>query len=246
MGRFNTDRLESKVNNIKTANEQFEKININDIIDCSDNHFPLTEIEELAYDIAERGLDDNLVVGRCNKEVAEHYGVKEGQYLLISGHRRKTAIMYANEHIDNFNMQEIMCKIKPFNSVANAKYQLNMANLQSRRLTSSDLMRAFTELKNLLPDLEKEGMKISGRTRDFIAKTLNISSAQVGKMENVYNNAVDEVKTEVEQGTLSINAANVIARLDDNEQKDIINNYSETDRYDEAKKGRGDKSEERS
>ena len=47
MGRFNTDRLESKVNNIKTANEQFEKININDIIDCSDNHFPLTEIEEL-------------------------------------------------------------------------------------------------------------------------------------------------------------------------------------------------------
>ena len=55
-------------------------------------------------------------------------------------------------------------------------------------------------------------------------------------MENVYNNAVDEVKTEVEQGTLSINAANVIARLDDNEQKDIINNYSETDRYDEAKK----------
>ena len=53
MGRFNTDRLESKVNNIKTANEQFEKININDIIDCSDNHFPLTEIEELAYDIAE-------------------------------------------------------------------------------------------------------------------------------------------------------------------------------------------------
>ena len=236
MGRFNTDRLESKVNNIKTANEQFEKININDIIDCSDNHFPLTEIEELAYDIAERGLDDNLVVGRCNKEVAEHYGVNEGQYLLISGHRRKTAIMYANEHIDNFNMQEIMCKIKPFNSVANAKYQLNMANLQSRRLTSSDLMRAFTELKNLLPDLEKEGMKISGRTRDFIAKTLNISSAQVGKMENVYNNAVDEVKTEVEQGTLSINAANVIARLDDNEQKDIINNYSETDRYDEAKK----------
>jgi ParB-like chromosome segregation protein Spo0J len=236
MGRFNTDRLESKVNNIKTANEQFEKININDIIDCSDNHFPLTEIEELAYDIAERGLDDNLVVGRCNKEVAEHYGVKEGQYLLISGHRRKTAIMYANEHIDKFNMQEIMCKIKPFNSVANAKYQLNMANLQSRRLTSSDLMRAFTELKNLLPDLEKEGMKISGRTRDFIAKTLNISSAQVGKMENVYNNAVDEVKTEVEQGTLSINAANVIARLDDNEQKDIINNYSETDRYDEAKK----------
>ena len=176
------------------------------------------------------------MVGRCNKEVAEHYGVKEGQYLLISGHRRKTAIMYANEHIDNFNMQEIMCKIKPFNSVANAKYQLNMANLQSRRLTSSDLMRAFTELKNLLPDLEKEGMKISGRTRDFIAKTLNISSAQVGKMENVYNNAVDEVKTEVEQGTLSINAANVIARLDDNEQKDIINNYSETDRYDEAKK----------
>ena len=33
MGRFNTDRLESKVNNIKAANEQFEKININDIID---------------------------------------------------------------------------------------------------------------------------------------------------------------------------------------------------------------------
>ena len=37
MGRFNTDRLESKVNNIKTANEQFEKINNKDIIDCSNN-----------------------------------------------------------------------------------------------------------------------------------------------------------------------------------------------------------------
>lgn len=51
---------------------------------------------------------------------------------------------------------------------------------------------------------------------------LNVSPAQVGKIENIKHNAVDEIKEAVENGDMSIAVADSIAKLPEQEQEELI------------------------
>ena len=51
---------------------------------------------------------------------------------------------------------------------------------------------------------------------------MNISPAQVGKIENIKHNAIDEVKEAVSSGKVSIAVANNIAGLDEEKQEELI------------------------
>ena len=57
--------------------------------------------------------------------------------------------------------------------------------------------------------------------RENIAKFLNVSPAQIGKIENIKHNAVDEIKNAVESGDISIATANSVARLPEQKQKEL-------------------------
>lgn len=245
MGRFDASVMTARMNDVKNAtadvqgskvvNEGFQSLRIEDIVPCKDNSYPQSDIEELAHDINDRGLEHNLVVAKCNKEVADHYGIDESKYLLISGHRRFAAIQWGNENIDGMSIAEVVCKVNNFESVAMARLYLHMDNLQARVLDDVTLMKAYSELKEILAELEREGAKIVGRKRDWIANRLKVSSAQVGKMENIDRHAAPEVKEQVKSGDLSINAANEIAKLDTSEQKNIVSNFSGNEAYQKAK-----------
>lgn len=51
---------------------------------------------------------------------------------------------------------------------------------------------------------------------------MHVSSAQIGKIENIKNNAIDSVKAAVENGELSISTANEIAKHNTTKQQEII------------------------
>lgn len=51
---------------------------------------------------------------------------------------------------------------------------------------------------------------------------MHVSSAQIGKIENIKNNAIDSVKVAVENGELSISTANEIAKHNATKQQEII------------------------
>ena len=65
-------------------------------------------------------------------------------------------------------------------------------------------------------------MKVKGRLRDKVAEALNVSPAQVGKIENIKHNAVDEVKEAVKNGDMTIATADSIAKLPEEDQAEIV------------------------
>ena len=76
--------------------------------------------------------------------------------------------------------------------------------------------------KETLERLKADGMKVKGRLRDKVAEALNVSPAQVGKIENIKHNAVDEVKEAVKNGDMTIATADSIAKLSEEEQAEIV------------------------
>jgi len=97
-----------------------------------------------------------------------------------------------------------------------------MLNHLARKYTDSDLFNEHARLVEIFKKLDSEGKKIKGRIRENVANSMNISTAQVGKIENIKNNAIDEIVEAVEDGRLSISTANEIAKCDKNEQHKLV------------------------
>lgn len=80
----------------------------------------------------------------------------------------------------------------------------------------------YEELTRIFKELEAEGKPIKGRIRDRIAGALNVSSAQVGKLDNIKHNAIPDVEQAVKAGDMSISTANEVAKLAPEKQQEII------------------------
>ena len=80
----------------------------------------------------------------------------------------------------------------------------------------------YEELTRIFKELEAEGKPIKGRIRDRIAEALNVSSAQVGKLDNIKHNAIPDVERAVKSGDMSISTANEVAKLAPEKQHEII------------------------
>lgn len=80
----------------------------------------------------------------------------------------------------------------------------------------------YEELTRIFKELEAEGKTIKGRIRDRIAEALNVSPAQVGKLDNIKHNAIPDVEQAVKAGDMSISTANEVAKLAPEKQQEII------------------------
>ena len=107
-------------------------------------------------------------------------------------------------------------------SDAEMNLDLIMLNHTQRKYSDSDIFKEHEELKKIFSQLEADGVEIKGRLREKIAKAMHVSSAQIGKIENIKNNAIDSVKAAVENGELSISTANEIAKHNTTKQQEII------------------------
>lgn len=97
-----------------------------------------------------------------------------------------------------------------------------MLNATQRKYSDADVLHEYEELEKTFKALENEGKPLKGRIRDNIAKVLNVSPAQVGKMENIKHNAISEVEKAVKSGAMSISTANEVAKLSAEKQQEII------------------------
>lgn len=185
----------------------FEEIKLN-----KENFYELSELELLADDIERQGLKHNLVVSKDSGGTG---------YWLISGHRRYCAIkMLIEQH--RLTSTLIPCYIDGERTQAEARLNLIMLNATQRKYTDAETMAEYETLKATFQQLEDEGKPVKGRIRELIAKTLNVSPAQVGKIENIKNNAIEEVHEAVKNGEMSISTANEVAKLTPEKQEEII------------------------
>lgn len=189
-------------------------VDIDDIEENEENFYNLSEIEMLADDIERQGLKQNLVIIK-NPDNAQK------PYKLIGGHRRCAALRLLIEQ-NRRNSKKVPCYLEGETSPTVAKMNLIMLNAMARKYTDAERIQEYDELVQLYDQLEAEGKPIKGRLRENIAKALNISPAQVGKIENIKHNAIPQVEEAVKGGELSISTANELAKLPEHKQQEII------------------------
>lgn len=204
------------INDMKKAAEDsfadnIKMLPIEQLHDSEQNFYDLSALEILAEDIDRQGLKTPLYVIPAD----------EG-YTIISGHRRKAAVQMLIDD-GKYTGGKLPCYIgTPKKSAAEMKLDLIMLNATARVISDAESVRQHQELEDCFKQLEAEGKKFSGRMREKIAAIMQVSPSQVGKIENIRNNAIPAIQKAVENGKMSISTANEAAKLNPVEQQDLI------------------------
>ena len=193
--------------------DNIKMIEIGKIKESMDNFYSLSDIEILAEDIERQGLKHNLVVVEDSNE--------PDTYFIKSGHRRFTAIKLLVRE-GKYSSKYVPCLVDGSKTKDENILDLIMLNATTRVMTDAELYKQYEVLKETLERLKADGMKVKGRLRDKVAEALNVSPAQVGKIENIKHNAVDEVKEAVKNGDMTIATADSIAKLPEEDQAEIV------------------------
>lgn len=192
--------------------DNIKMIDIYEIAPSESNFYELSDIGLLADDIEREGLRHNLVV---------YQDADTGLYKVVSGHRRLSAIkQLINEK--RRTSTKIPCYVEREKSRAETQFDLIMLNATQRKYTDADIMREYEEIEQTLKALEAEGKPLKGRMRERIAEILRVSPAQVGKIENIKHNAIEDVHEAVKNGEMSISTANEVAKLTPEKQREIV------------------------
>ncbi|MCR5075409.1 MAG: ParB/RepB/Spo0J family partition protein [Ruminococcus sp.] len=194
-----------------TLTDSIKMINISELHDSPDNFFEVNRVEELAEAVlAQGGVKENLIVRP----------LESGGYEVISGHRRKAAVQYLIDKGEDVS-HKLPCLVQDFDD-SDKMMNLIMMNVSQRVLSDAEMFESYKKLKEIFDEKKALGEKF-GRMRDRIAEILNVSPAQIGKIENIKKNAVAEIVEAVEAGNMSLHTANEMAKLNEQEQRDIIN-----------------------
>ena len=167
------------------------------------------EVEILAEDILSQGLKHNLVVTENG----------DGTYTLISGHKRREAIRRLVERAGYTSL--LPCFVADYKDEDEEMQALIMLNVTNRKLTDSELKNGYKALKVIFEEKKQSG-EVSGRIRALIAKELGVSDSQLKKIDNINNNAIDDIISAVHDDEMSINKADKLAKLSHEEQEDFI------------------------
>ena len=162
------------------------------------------DITELAEDIAEDGLDHNLVLRKIDDE--------DYKYEIVAGHRRYLAICFNIQNGDS-TYEYVPCKIKDYD---------DMNNINTKSYTPGEMLMAVEDLKEVYRVKKERGEKVPGRVQELIAKDTGLGKTQVGNYEKVINNAIDPVKEMVKNDEITLNEALKISDMDEENQMKFI------------------------
>lgn len=173
------------------------------------------DIEELAANIDEFGLQHNLVVIGPNAE---------GKYLINSGERRYRACGLLHQRNPE-RFARLPCKVEAAGDETVQELQLLFANSTARELTDYEKTYQAARIKELLIKLKADGYKFKGRMREIVAEMLKVSPAQMGRMESIHDNLTDGLKEEFRVGKLTISDAYDASTLPPEKQEAALTDY---------------------
>ena len=193
-----------------TQSNNIRMIDIDELHPSPKNFFEIVNIPEFAATIlGQGGVKDNLIVTP----------LESGGYEIISGHRRTAAVRYLLEQGESIS-RLLPCLVQHYENEADKDLDLILCNVTTRQISDRELWRSYEELDRQTKERKEAGEKF-GSIRDYLSSVLHVSSAQVGKMQNVASHAIQPVQEAVATGELSIHAANEIAKLDEEQQKEL-------------------------
>lgn len=180
-------------------------------------HMDDKEIEETARTIELVGLQQYLVV----KPVE---GMDE--YEIIVGHKRRLAILkLLSEGKTEYEM--VPCKVESMEDSIRNRLILIFTNSTQRERTDYEKMQEIREVKGLLTEWKKDN-KLPGKMQKVIAEILGTNKTKVGTLENISKNLIVPFMEEYAAGSISTDAANEIAGLEQEAQQTLYETYRET------------------
>ena len=175
----------------------------------------LRRIDELAEDIREDGLENNLLVRTIEDD---RYEVE-----LIGGERRYSAILRNIEHGD-MTYEYIPCKVLTMSDI-DARKRLILNNMENDPLTNAEKLEAVEELKEIYKAKKEAGENIPGRIQTIIASEMGLKKSQVANYEKILNHASEEVRESIRKEELPLDAAVTLVDLDEEEQRRFLNEH---------------------
>lgn len=175
----------------------------------------LRRIDELAEDIREDGLENNLLVRKIEND---RYEVE-----LIGGERRYSAILRNIEHGD-MTYEYIPCKVLTMSDI-DARKRLILNNMENDPLTNAEKLEAVEELKEIYKAKKEAGEKIPGRIQTIIASEMGLKKSQIANYEKILNHASEEVRESIRKEELPLDAAATLVDLDEEEQRRFLNEH---------------------
>ena len=197
-----------------TAPEQITMIELA-LIDGDEKNFYSTDgIDALAANIELVGLMDPLRV-RENPDMPE-------RYLVVSGHRRRLALLQLYEE-DHEKWSKAACIVeKPAASAALQELRLIYANADTRKMSDADLARQTERVQELLAKLKDEGViEFSGRMRDVVAEACKVSATKLAELKVIRSRLNPEIRAYWESGKLNHASAYLIAKADELTQRQL-------------------------
>lgn len=219
MARFNSAALgltegllNSKSLELKQGLE-IVKIPIDKIIENENNNYSIDDIDDLKDSIKTVGLKQNLDVMK----------LPDGNYKLLTGHRRFTALKELAQEYDKFKF--VPCSITDIDSVklpvseeSKEKYLIHITNATQRNMTESDKYNQYNDLVKIYTEARENGYELGEKMRRLIAADMSVSPAQVGKLDYIRNNATNELKERLSNNDVTIAEAAEIAHHDKEKQ----------------------------
>ena len=175
-----------------------QNIEENQLFDYPNNNEDITNTIDLVYSMKANGFTGPI-------EVTD-FGMPEGKYMIVSGHRRRNA---ARE----LGIKIIPCIVKTFTNADDVDNYVLLAN--SHRDTSKDPLLMFRRYKMHESYLNNSGF--DGNVRTEIAMRLGLSEAQADRWHNM-GKIIEPVIDMYQKDEVGMSSIQPLAALDINEQ----------------------------
>jgi ParB-like chromosome segregation protein Spo0J len=193
-----------------TLTDDIQMIDIDRLRESPDNFFEVSRVEEFAQTIlGQGGVKENLIVKP----------LEDGDYEIISGHRRTAAIRHLLEQGEDVS-RVLPCLVQHYDDEDDKLLDVVLMNISARIISDAEKWKAFEILNDTLQRKKKAGEKF-GQVQKTLAELLGVSTGQTAKMQNIDKNAAEEVKKALKNGDISINTAEKISKLDKPAQKKL-------------------------
>lgn len=203
----NSDLVDAK----DTFNIQY--IDINDINTNPENFYPIEDIEKLAKDIDEIGLQHNLVFNDKSR-------YDDDKYMILSGERRYHALKYlVEEGKEQYRLIPAhIINVDPID----AQIVLIQANAQVRESTQEIKLKESEKLQKLYEEKKESKAKgeVIGSKRQVVAEAMGISETHAGRYISVNNNLIPELKAYIDE--IGLKSSAEISKLSKQEQESIL------------------------
>lgn len=184
--------------------EQIEYIDIDKITPDPENFYELSDIDALAENIALFGLRQPLRV----REQAD------GTYMIVSGHRRYTALKKIITEDGREDLREVPCIVEAAgDNPALKQLALIYDNMDNRKISSADFARQVEQVEKLLYQLQQDGYDFPGRMRDHVSEICKASAGKIARVKYIKAHLIPELQRQWGRENLRDSVAYAMAKI---------------------------------